>query len=266
MLLRRLASAIVTRYPQAWRDRYQDEVLDLIETGPLRPSDLGELFHGLLVERVRAAIDVERPAAAMARVTAYKTIAVVATLLIIQAGGWTLRVLRPVDDGTWDVMGYWAVGFWLALLVFWGAHKVAQRRKAPEDRSPFPVWVALIALPLHFVAASVMLWARLVHADTAGDFFMAFYHSSYVPVLISVFLLMQIWPGQRLVDAIVAADGATNAVGHAEAQIRECREWIAKGVPSPVADWERELAARVKRRDAAVERLRTMGYRARFGL
>lgn len=264
-MLRRLARAIVDRYPQVWRERYADEVSDLIESGPVRLYDVGELFHGMLVERVRAAIDVERPSVAMAKLNAYKTMAVIATVLIIQAGGWTLRYMWPVYDERFDVALYAATAFWLLLFAFWLTHTLLQRRKAADDRRPFPVWAALVALPLHLASVSVFFWVRLISADGAGDYVHALISSVYVHVSVAILLLMQIWPGRRLVDAIVEADGAENAVRGVESQIVNCREWIAKGVPSPVADWERELVVRIEKRDAALARLRAMGYRARFG-
>lgn len=264
-MLRRVARAIVDRYPQVWRERYADEVSDLIESGPVRLYDVGELFHGMLVERVRAAIDVERPSVAMAKLNAYKTMSVIATLVAIQAGGWTLRYLWPVYDERLDVAKFAALGFWLALFAFWVTFSLMQVRKLPDDRRPFPVWLAAAALPLHLASASVFLWSGLVHANNAGDYVIAFYNNAYGVSLISLFLLMHIWPGRRLVDAIVEADGAENAVRGAESQIVNCREWIAKGVPSPVADWERELVVRIEKRDAALTRLKAMGYRARFG-
>lgn len=264
-MLRRLARAIVDRYPQVWRDRYADEVIDLIESGPVRLYDVGELFHGMLVERVRAAIDVERPSVAMAKLNAYKTMSVIATLVTIQACGWTLRYLWPVYDERLDVALYLILAFYLLLFAFWLTHTLLQRRKAADDRRPFPVWAALVALPLHLAAASVYLWVALINANDTEDYLLAFYHSSYGVSLIAVFLLMHIWPGRRLVNAIVEADGAVNAVRGAEYQIVNCREWIAKGVPSPVADWERELVVRIEKRDVALARFKAMGYRARFG-
>jgi hypothetical protein len=56
-MLRRLARAIVYRYPPPWRERYADEVLALIEDSPVRFGDLGELVRGLIVERARALIE-----------------------------------------------------------------------------------------------------------------------------------------------------------------------------------------------------------------
>ena len=48
-----LAHAIVSRYPQAWRERYEAEVRGLIDDASIRFCDLGELLRGLLTERAR---------------------------------------------------------------------------------------------------------------------------------------------------------------------------------------------------------------------
>ena len=55
--MHRLATSIVRRYPQPWRERYEDEVLELVAAAPVRLHDLGELARGLIVERARALIE-----------------------------------------------------------------------------------------------------------------------------------------------------------------------------------------------------------------
>jgi hypothetical protein len=50
---RRLAQALVRRYPAAWRERYEREVSALIDDTSIRFRDLAELLRGLLTERAR---------------------------------------------------------------------------------------------------------------------------------------------------------------------------------------------------------------------
>ena len=48
----RLAGAILRLYPAAWRDRYRDEVEDLLGQRGVRPSDLGDLLRGAFDARL----------------------------------------------------------------------------------------------------------------------------------------------------------------------------------------------------------------------
>ena len=57
----------------------------------------------------------------------------------------------------------------------------------------------------------------------------------------------------------------------AESQLRtneqwvvSCREWIAKGVPSPLDDALQLVGKWTVERDSALARLKELGYRARF--
>lgn len=52
-----LASALVRRYPLAWRERYEAEVLALLEDSPPGIRDLLELTRGLFVERVKSWVE-----------------------------------------------------------------------------------------------------------------------------------------------------------------------------------------------------------------
>ena len=52
-MTRRLAQALVRRYPAAWRERYEQEVSALIDDTSIRFGDLAELLRGLLTERAR---------------------------------------------------------------------------------------------------------------------------------------------------------------------------------------------------------------------
>src|SRR6188474_75568 len=47
-----LARAILRLYPAAWRDRYRDELEDLLEQRPIRAGDLADLVRGALDARM----------------------------------------------------------------------------------------------------------------------------------------------------------------------------------------------------------------------
>jgi len=56
---RRLAQALVRRYPAAWRERYEQEVSGLIDDTSIRFGDLAELLRGLLTERARELVSAD---------------------------------------------------------------------------------------------------------------------------------------------------------------------------------------------------------------
>src|SRR4249920_1681086 len=61
-MIRRLALAIIRRYPPAWRERYEAEVCALVEQSGMRVGDLAELVRGLLTERAaELLLNDERP-------------------------------------------------------------------------------------------------------------------------------------------------------------------------------------------------------------
>jgi hypothetical protein len=267
-MLRHLARVIVGRYPAAWRERYEDEVLDLLESAPVRAFDVGELFRNMLVEQVRAAIDLDQPTVAAARVMRYKTFAVVGSVVFIQAAGWALWWSIDLAESQVERLIVTAFSFYAALGVMWCVHTLRQRGKATDQRSPFPVVVALVCLPLHFAASTLWVWALLANPQTYSPRWMqilqAVYQGAYLGGPIAAWLLMQVWPGQRLVRLLMEIKMADAAVEGAKHYIASCEEWIDKGVMSPLAEAKQALELRIKERETVRARLNATDRRARF--
>jgi hypothetical protein len=146
-----------------------------------------------------------------------------------------------------------------------GGRWLYQRTKPRDGRPPFPAWLALVLLPIALASQVTYLWVAYSVADGAFDYFVAMYNSWMAVGVPSAWLLMHVWPGQKLVEALVEFQTANGAVGAAEGYIRSCEEWTAKGVSSPVDDARRALVDRVTARDEALARLQALGYRRRCG-
>jgi hypothetical protein len=267
-MLRHLARAIVSRYPAAWRERYADEVLDLLDSAPVRVFDVGELFRNMLVEQVRAAVDLDRPLEAAARVMRYKVLAVSGFIALIQLAGWGLWWTRGLTESEIERVMLGSLSFYALLGLVRCVHAFRQRGRSTEERSPFPAAVALVCLPLHLVASALWVWALLANAAPYSPRWMqvsqAVYHGIYLGGSIAAWLLMQIWPGQRLVRLLMEFKMADAAVHGARHYIASCEEWIDKGVMSPLADAKKSLELRIRERDAVRERLNAVGNPTRF--
>lgn len=267
-MLRHLARAIVTRYPAAWRERYADEVLELIDSAPVRAFDVGELFRNMLVEQVRTAIDLDQPSVAAARVMRYKAFAVGGSVVFIQAAGWGLWWSRDLTESEVERVLFTAFSFYAALGVMWCVHAFRQRGKNTDERSPFPAVIAVVCLPLHFAASALWVWVLLANPQTYSPRWMqvlqAVYQGTYLGGPIAAWLLMQVWPGQRLVRLLMEIKMADAAVDGAKHYIASCEEWIDKGVMSPLTDARAALEQRIRERDAVRGRLNAVHSRARY--
>lgn len=257
-MLKQLARSIVRRYPAAWRERYEEEVLDLLDSAPVRVYDVGELIRNMLVEQVRAMVDIERPSEAAAKVMRYKALCVAAFVALTQAAGWALSWTRTLSDNDRDRLAVYVMSFYGTLAAVWCVHKLRQRGKALDARSPFPAAIALLCLPLHLIGSACWVWGQLSGTSSAPrwlEISQAIYHSLYVGGPIAAWLMMQVWPGQRLVQLLTEFQQADGAVEGAKHYIASCEEWIEKGVMSPLADARKALDERIRERDAIRERL-----------
>lgn len=259
----RFARWIVSKYPLAWRERYEVEVLDLLDRNPPSVVDVGELFRELLVEHVRAAIDIERPQQAATSILRLKAFAVAAGIAATYITGFALWFLFPLVGEELDTVAVWVVVMWSVVALPLLGHWLYQRRKPTVDRRPIPAWLAVLLLPFAVVSSGAYVWLRLSSGGW-NDYFSALYQGAYMSGPLMAWLLMQIWPGQTLVKALTEFHMAENAVQGAHRFIGSCKEWIAKGVPSPLKDAEAALAQRIAERDAALSRLQAVGHRNRI--
>ena len=268
-MTRALALQLLRSYPPAWRERYEAEVRALIDDAGVRVRDLAELFRGLITERVRELLtSAENPKRTAAALGLVKPAAMVLFMLAALALGLILRLFT----GPWspDARQWGAVVFQLFFVSAMCVSFFTRRRPWGSHDQSYPAWVGAVLLPALFV---------LVVLAVAGQFSMSDEYSPegtkwmtrnqhWLNLLIySTWILdvsSSVWPGRRLLHAFLQLQGAEQQFKASEAWVASCREWIAKGVPSPVADAERQVAVWTASLDLARERVHALGYRARF--
>lgn len=263
-LTQRVAVRLVRMYPQPWQERYGDEVLGLIEDAPMRVKDVGEIARGLLVERAREMVAADdRPGRTAAVLGALKpafaiTFASAAfglSEVLRQSHSGLLRELEPV--GLWaralSVLG------WLTVEVVCWVRRRSQPGPFPR---PFPVLAGLILLPLFFVGAALAWYG----SEPAGSIpsWVLFLNRTYVSAIGSARMSSGFWPGRDMLRALQHLAGVEEQVKGAESWVEGCHTMIAQGVPSPLDAAQANLDRWTHERDEALERVRHMGYRARF--
>jgi hypothetical protein len=266
-MLRQLARAIVHRYPLPWRQRYEAEVMELINDTPLRARDLGELVRSLFVERARALIeDADHPSRTAWVLGSIQPLFVI----VFMASAWGLGVFLRRSVGTASEIVAW-VGMSL-IVVFAVSTIVGSARYRTSDpiygyKPVYPAWLALTLLPVIYLAIVFSAWSGWSPDDTPPHLgwvrwlVWAFIYSSSVGDVSSAF-----WPGRRMLSVLGRVSYADNAIKSAQQWVGGCHEMIAKGVPSPLEDAEAHLAKQIAERDEAREELQQLGYRARFQL
>ncbi len=260
--MKALARWVVSKYPQAWRERYEGEVLDLIASGPVSVAEAGELFRSMLVERVRAGIDVNQPQRAVARLRATKAYIVLGGWLCSALLAGLLRWWRPMTDPeAWWLAGT-LLGYAAALIVAWvmsGAPIPGRGGLA----SVIPVWAAALCVPVQIGLVGLYGWAALSDGEatiwTRGS--SALLHTAYFHAFALTWLVIQIWPGQKLAETLTEYDAIQKGEAAARTFVASCEEWIAKGVASPLQEAQRSHDEWIKRLESVETRLKALGYR-----
>ncbi len=177
------ASALVRRYPLAWRERYEPEVLALFEDSPPGLRDVVELTRGLFVERLKSLVEpgehpyitflVFRTSLALMRVLPAVVLVIGAALF----GDSTRSIVGPPTELVEN--GAFAASL-VAVLVYWVRYFAVLRRKmrtSPADRNAdwqftlFPKRWAFPLAGLFLVCIVVMFWMPPWQSESTPSFF-----------------------------------------------------------------------------------------------
>lgn len=266
MMMSHLARATVRRYPAAWRERYEDEVLALLAEAPVRWRDVIDLSRGLLIERVRSVLEPgDHPTLAAAvywllLATLRYLPGVVATGLLLAAGLWLNRTFGPAP--TWAAIvgfGSFLVGTGYHRKYYWPADRAGIPR---NDRMPMPRGRGLAVLLMVFVGFGIVTWAdppggRTGPMQTALWFY-----------LLPGFIASQIRPrftrSREILWAFGALDSVMSQLKWAQMELDRCRILHAEGQWVPLADAEADVQRLRNERDEILSVLHRCGYRARF--
>jgi hypothetical protein len=270
-MIRRLALAMVRRYPAAWRERHEAEASALIDDSPVRFGDLGELLRGLISERARELVAADdRPR----RTAAVLTWMPAVFMLTLTAAAAALGLLLRRIAGPWstieeEVLGWAIVSILFALLAVHIVTRVRHRRR-PQPKPPVaqtPAWVASLLLPCVFIAVVCATWADVLFAQSESDSLPWGLHvfiRGYLYFMLLDHLTSSLWPRRDLLYAFGALEAAEGWLRVNEAWVVSCREWLAKGVSSPLEDALAQVGYWTIERDSAQARLQELGYRPRF--
>jgi hypothetical protein len=266
-MMQRLARSIVRRYPVPWRERYEEEVLALIDDSPVRLHDLGELVRGLFVERARALIeDSERPSRTAAILRSLKPMFIITFVGSAAGVGFILRQWRgQLSPLIGEVGMFGLVAFGLIAML---AQIVSQQRRS-ANHQPIPFWATLSVMPLAFVGFVLYTWAGWPGSGS-GQFPVSGWVRMLTWGLIYAnatgHMTSSFWTGAKMLDGIEKLAAADRQIKSALVWIDGCETMIAKGVPSPLDQAQAQLAEGERNREQALEQLQRLGYRARFQL
>lgn len=264
-MVRRLARAIVLRYPPPWRERYEDEVLALIEDSSVRARDLGELIRGLFVERAKALIeDADHPSRTAWLLGSIQPVFVIVFMTIAWAVGIGLRGWQGAPATGVREIG---MGVTVACLFATLVMKIVLLRgpRLEYERPALPSWAGLTLLPLFFVGIVLCVWAGLAGLMPPPiPPWVRLLSWSFILGVEFAELSSAFWPGRRMLEAIGRLAGADAQIKTARQWVDGCRTMIAKGVPSPLDQAQAQLDEGMRKRELALEQLQQLGYRARF--
>jgi hypothetical protein len=252
-VLTRVAHAIIRRYPQPWRDRYEGELLAFIEDFPPRLRDVIDLARACIVERARALIEpADRPWVFRALVvTVQVSVRLGALVVALTIGTWLTATLGPPPSPLgYAIVGIWFVvfgtGFWLFM------RGLRSQRGAPIWTRPrLPLgWAAVFA-----AATSLVFWIDL--PSGALQWFIWFHISLMWPLGQS---------GKHTIETLARLGGIREQLSWARKELTRCETLASQGIVTADLDRARAEMARLEReQDEVMQELRGMGYRARFG-
>lgn len=263
-MMTHLARSIVRRYPTAWRERYEDEILALVDDSSVRLTDVVELLRGLLVERAKAFI--EPGDHSTLTDWGFRTVlwfVGVAPALTIVLGGAGLggQLAAWFGKPTFAVSVIAVACCWVVVIVDLGARRMrrVQLRKS-------------INLSLVFVTCLfLVMWHwSMVPSTSPSSRVPAQFHTLYYWTQLSIWTIVAHrlfgWrlPWQPMLDAVERFQAAREAVQRAQADVdryRASHDRVAQFRLQPALE---TLAQIERERDEARAVVATYGYRARF--
>lgn len=259
-MMTHLARSIVRRYPTAWRERYEEEILALVDDSSVRLTDVVELLRGLLVERAKAFIEPgDHPTLTDWGFRSVLWFVGIAPALILVLGGAGLGGQLAVWFGKPPlVVSVIAVACcWVVVIVDLGARRIrrVQLRKS-------------ISLSLVFVTCLFVVmwhWSWSPSGRVPEDFqTMVRWGQLYIWAAVAHRLLGWRVPWGPMLDAVERYQAAREAVQRAQADVDRYRASTDRAAQFHLQPALETLAQIERERDEARAVVETYGYRARF--
>jgi hypothetical protein len=264
---RTVAYWLVRRYPQPWRDRYEDEVLALIGESHLRWRDAADLARGFTAERARSIFEPgDRPVVTMLGFfLGLFALGVAMSCGAIAAGMAAAAWLGPIPgvagEVAWQVfMTCLVVGVWIKRPFPLAA--ISPALAPATEKARVSLGLAWLTATAFLLAVALTVWAGVLVSPSP-------LHALwwiYVPV--PGFVLGEILLSREPWRSIRAATSQLFASRHdlkwALMELERCERLAADGMASPLEEARASIERIMKSREDALATLHAMGYRARF--
>ena len=254
-----LSRWLVGRYPRAWRERYELEVLSLLDDSAPRTRDVLDLAQGLAVERVSATFEPgDRPILMATLLIAGHLGLAMALPLATAAAGWGARLWfgdlpRPIDSLAYLLHFAIVTAFVVRIVQTYQANVAAYDRRDPIPPLFSPrvgmMWIAAL-----LIAAFLGTWAVLF--SERHTWLTAVTYGALLGHQQSWLRWRQVYAGVRRLAA------AARTLQGAMLELDRCERVAAQGLASPLEEARHSVARLSLERHEARVALHAMGYRA----
>lgn len=252
-----LSRWLVGRYPQAWRERYETEMLSLLQDSAPRARDVLDLARGLASERARALFEPgDRPVLTLIFLFFGLAVLALALPLTASAAGstaafWLGGLPRAVGRAAGLLHATVVLVFVARLYHAYPSIQTAYRNGEPI-RPLFSARAGLVWLVAMLASLALLTWA-------------SFSRVLSMQVALSASLLLHQLSGhsfRRVQAAVYRRVAARRQLRWALMELGRCKRLDAQGIPSPLYEAERSVDRLVREKDDAMAALHDMGYRA----
>jgi hypothetical protein len=253
--LHRAARRVVRGYPQPWRERYEGELLALLEDSPARQRDVIDLMRGLVVERARSTFE---PGDRPVMVTTLVSLAAVVRFVAIAAppvlAGWAARYwFGPPPRGV-ERFALAASGVVVLTFILLSARTRSPARMPWEPRKVLSNRLGRVYLGLAMPLAFLLSWTStgaLQNLQQLWWFFPVWDH----------FVARHPWQVE-MARALHFLRTAQNQMKWAQMELQRCANLVAEGVPAPLQEARDAIERLTRQQDEALATLHGLGYRA----
>jgi hypothetical protein len=275
-----IARFIVRCYPAAWRERYEDEVLELLGAGRVRLADVCGLLRHCITERVLALYEPGRHISAYRFISGMALLAYIAVMFLavivvgafpFAAGFGVQRLVGPFPADWVDTLAWLALPVFLLTLVV-GWVRLFRLQSGRQAATPLPPEATRLRWMVIGGYAGLMFFVGLEAGLEAEVSFRRLYHH-FLQSWVVVYLLWVLpedfddlrWPGRGLFETLGRLRSARYDLRWARMELDRCEGLYAGRDPGPElraarVEMERLLAAE----QTALSELDAMGYHARF--
>ena len=255
--LQRAARRVVSGYPKPWRDRYESELLSLLEDSPARLRDVVDLARGQVVERVRSLFEPgERPLLS----TTFVSLASLGRALTLAAppiaAGWAAHYwMGPLPRSVANFVTLASLVLMLTFVVLMA--RVRSSAATPgERRHHFSNRAGRVYLALAIPTAFLMSWTSTHALQSLQQLWWFF------PVW-EQFAARRPWQVE-MARAVAQMRTARHHLKWAVMELERCEALVAAGFPAPIEKAQEVIARLVREEKDALATLHSLGYRARL--